>query len=224
MSLLPSPPDRPVERVSRISHPRLLHAYFDAQVRRRADHIAVEFGNESLTYRELDHEANQIAHELISRGVRPGSLVAIYLKKSPRLYATILGILKAGAGYVPIDPRFPLDRIRAILEDSSATVIATQLGLPEQLDNQIGTPILWLDRDSLSIARRPRFAPRLAQKLNSSHLCYVIYTSGSTGRPKGVMIEHRNAVAFVNTLKTVYRITNRDRIYSGVLNRFRRVS
>lgn len=220
MATLITPSERLTERLARISQPQLLHAYFETQVRTRADHIAIEFGNEALTYDELNRYANQVARALIARGVQPGDLVALYLKKSPRLYATMLGILKAGAGYVPIDPRFPLERIRAILDDSGAKVIATELPLAQEIDGQIETPILRLDLDRLEISLLPGSAPQLSAKVDPSNLCYVIYTSGSTGRPKGVMIEHRNAVTFVRSLKAIYRITADDRIYQGFSTAF----
>jgi non-ribosomal peptide synthetase-like protein len=200
--------------------PRLLHRFFERQVDRRPNHCAIEFADEALTYGELDEHANQIAHALVRRGVKPGDLVALYLKKSPRLYASMLGILKAGAGYVPIDPRFPIERIRAILEDSRAKAVITEEPLSGQIRGEVVTPLLRLDRDQAEIARQPRDAVELARAVDPSSLCYVIYTSGSTGRPKGVMIEHRNAIAFVRSLRTVYRVNRDDRIYQGFSTAF----
>ncbi len=202
------------------SAPRLLHHFFAAQVERRPNHVAIEFADERLTYAELERYSNQIANAIAARGVRPGDLVALYLKKSPRLYAAMLGILKAGAGYIPIDPRFPLERINAILEDSRARLIVTERPLADQLTDAIVTPTLRLDLDGANIARLPDLAPWQTRQVVPSHLCYVIYTSGSTGRPTGVMIEHRNAVAFVETLKTVYRVDADDRIYQGFSTAF----
>ncbi len=200
--------------------PRLLHSYFEAQVGKRPNHPAVEFADESLTYSELDAEANRIANALGARGVKPGDLVALYLKKSVRLYAAMLGILKAGAGYVPIDPRFPLERIRAILEDSRARVIITEYPLLGEIDGQVETPLLRLDLDREDIARQSPETPAQAYDVSPQSLSYVIYTSGSTGRPKGVMIEHRNAVAFVRSLRTIYRVTANDRVYQGFSTAF----
>lgn len=202
------------------SPPALLHLTFEAQVALRPNKLAIEFSDEILTYAELDAYANQIAHGLISRGVRPGDLVALYLKKSPRLYATMLGILKAGAGYVPIDPRFPLERIRAILEDSDAKAFVTEHALFAAVDGSIATPVIHLDRDHTPISRLPATSPSLARAIEVTDLCYVIYTSGSTGRPKGVMIEHGNAAAFVRTLKSIYKVTADDRIYQGFSTAF----
>ena len=113
--------------------PRLLHQYFEQQVALRPEKTAIEFVDETLTYQELDRGANQLANYLASRGIGPGTLVGIFLKKSPRLYAAMLGILKAGAGYVPIDPRSPLDRVRAISEDAELRLIITEGDLAEQI-------------------------------------------------------------------------------------------
>lgn len=208
-------------RRARISSPhRLLHLFFEAQVALRPHKTAVEFGDEAMSYAELDLYANQVAHALVARGVQPGDLVALYLKKSPRLYGAMLGILKAGAGYVPIDPRFPLERIRAILEDSCAKAVVTERPLAEVLEGQVATPLLRLDTEAIRIARLPGVAPELARAPEATDLCYVIYTSGSTGRPKGVMIEHRNAAAFVRSLRTIYKVTASDRVYQGFSTAF----
>ena len=207
-------------RAHKLSSARLLHLFFEAQVEMRPNKSAIEFADEALSYADLDHHANQIAHSLVARGVGPGDLVALYLKKSPRLFAAMLGILKAGAGYVPIDPKVPLERIRAILEDSRATDVITEHDLAETLDGAVATRLLRLDLESGAIGRMPTTAPTLRREIDPSDLCYVIYTSGSTGRPKGVMIEHRNAAAFVRSLRTVYKVTAKDRIYQGFSTAF----
>ncbi len=193
----------------------LLHEYFERQVPLRADHPAICFGDESLTYAELECYANQIARALQRRGVASGDLVAIYLKKSQRMFATMLGILKAGAGYIPIDPRFPLERIRDILSDSGARAFVSEGALGDDIDGQIEPTILRLDRDGEAIAAESGERLPKDADLTPANLCYVIYTSGSTGRPKGVMLEHRNAAAFVETLTPVYQVTSEDRIYQG---------
>lgn len=207
--------DQPRERA-----PSRLHDFFEKQVEERANETAIEFSLEQRTYAELDRYANQIANTLVKRGVRPGDLVAIYLKKSPRLYGAMLGILKAGAGYIPIDPRFPVERIRAILDDSSARAVITEANLADDLVGAVTTPLLRLDLDHEAISYQRTDAPALAREITPSDLCYVIYTSGSTGRPKGVMIEHRNAVAFVKSLASVYKLTSEDRIYQGFSTAF----
>jgi non-ribosomal peptide synthetase-like protein len=192
-----------------------LHEYFERKVASRADHPAVKFGDEQLTYAELDRYANQIARTLRARGVKSGDLVALYVKKSHRMFAAMIGILKAGAGYIPIDPRFPLERIRDILSDSGAQAFVSEGALADDMEGQIETSMLRLDRDAQTIAAQS--TERLPKDGNPTpnDLCYVIYTSGSTGRPKGVMLEHRNAAAFVETLAPVYHVTPEDRVYQG---------
>src|SRR5690349_20020696 len=159
-----------------------LHDFFELQVEERANETAIEFSVETRTYAELDRYANQIANTLVRRGVRPGDLVAIYLKTSPRLYGAMLRILKAGAGYIPIDPRFPVERIRAILDDSSARAVITEANLDDDLVGAVTSPLLRLDLDHEAISFQRTDAPALAREITPSDLCYVIYTSGSTGR------------------------------------------
>jgi len=201
--------------------PRLLHQFFEQQALRRPDHAAVEFGDDSVTYEELDCDANQIAHYLVRQGVGTGSLIGVFLKKSPCLYATILGILKAGAAYVPIDPKWPMDRIRAIADDAQLHFIVSEGSLADTAERELQTAVLHLDSEQDQILNQP-IAPVIdfERRLTPSALSYIIYTSGSTGRPKGVMIEHRNAVAFVKTLKTIYQVTLQDRVYQGFSTAF----
>jgi len=115
------------QQTSANDEPHLLHEFFERQVRLRPDSPAVEFNDEVLTYSQLDQLADRVAAFLRARGVIPGSLVALYLEKSCRLYAAMLGVLKAGAGYVPLDPKFPTARVLSILEDADVTIIARQL-------------------------------------------------------------------------------------------------
>ncbi|MBS0231921.1 MAG: amino acid adenylation domain-containing protein [Proteobacteria bacterium] len=199
----------------------MLHHYFEAQVLRRPDHPAIEFAGETLTYDELDQAANRMANYLVSKGVGPDALVGIFLKKSPRLYAAILGILKAGGGYVPIDPRSPVERIQAIAEDAKLRFVITEDALAEQIEGKLETPLLRLDREHHVLEAQPsEHVLRIDAEINNKSLSYVIFTSGSTGRPKGVMIEHRNVVAFVKTLQTVYRVSPDDRVYQGFSTAF----
>ena len=193
--------------------PRLLHEFFELQVRLRPGRPAVECNGEVLTYGELDRFADRVAAVLRARGVVPGSLVALYLEKSCRLFGAMLGVLKAGAGYVPLDPKFPTARVLSILEDADVTAVITDGDLGQELGPQTSAEVMYLDRDfnrdlrSAAAHRPARIAP--------DNVCYVIYTSGSTGRPKGVVVEHRAAVNFVHSLRTVYRLTPQDRVYQG---------
>lgn len=194
--------------------PRLLHHYFEQQVLLRPNATAVEFSGIALSYLELDRCANRIANFLAARGVESGDLVGIYLRKSERLYGVILGILKAGAGYVPIDPKFPLDRVQAISDDARLKFIISEHELANAIEENVSVNLLRLELEQGAIDAASDL-PLVSTAITPSHLCYVIYTSGSTGRPKGVMIEHRNAVAFVETIEPVYQVNETDRVYQG---------
>ncbi len=191
--------------------PRLLHEFFEAQVRLRPDHPALECDDDVLTYGELDRLANGFATALQSRGIGTGDLVALYAEKSSRLFAAMLGILKAGAGYVPLDPKFPLSRVLGILEDADIAVAVCERDLSDALAGRTAVALVILDE----IDEAPAAPPLQPVAVAPDDLCYVIYTSGSTGRPKGVLIEHRNAVNFIHSLRTVYRLTADERIYQG---------
>jgi amino acid adenylation domain-containing protein/FkbM family methyltransferase len=163
-----------------------LHDLIAAQAARTPDAIAVVFENERMTYRELDARANELASELQSLGVKPDDIVALCVERSTSMIAALLGILKSGAAYLPIDPAFPAERIAFMIEDSGARVVVNGGGQPPsavQLNND----------DS-----RGRLSS--TEAVGDSSLAYVIYTSGSTGRPKGVCIEHRNIVNYVNAI------------------------
>lgn len=192
-----------------------LQHIFEKRAAERPDHVAIECAGQSMTYAELDHRANRMAWSLRARGVKPGSLVGLYDRKSCDLFAAMLGVLKAGAGYVPVDPMFPVDRIESIFADANVRAIVTSAEFAAGLKKS-RAHLLLLDRHVDELEMRPSWPlPSAAGENHTGDLAYVIYTSGSTGRPKGVMIEHRNAVAFVHTLDSVYRITADDRIYQG---------
>jgi non-ribosomal peptide synthetase-like protein len=196
--------------------PRLLHEYFERQATMRPDHPAVQCNGLVFSYKQLDVLSNRIANWLRAHRIRAGSMVAICSEKSCELYAAIIGVLKAGAAYVPIDPKFPAERIRSIVRDAGVKVVisAGTFGRNLQLDGSIA--VLLLDRNAGAIARRSSRRPRpRASGVTAHDACYVIYTSGSTGRPKGVVIEHRNAVNFIRALRTVYKLGESDRVYQG---------
>jgi non-ribosomal peptide synthetase-like protein len=205
-----------IDRERAQPRPRLLHEYFERQAAARPAHTAVESDDEMLTYRQLDRISNQIAHWLKAHGTGPGALVGISMEKSCRLFAGMLGILKSGAGYVPIDPRLPLDRVRSIVDDARIDIVVTGRHVGEQLLLGNSIKVLSLKPNMREVRPYPRTPLNAADTgVTPEDACYVIYTSGSTGRPKGVVIEHRNAVNFVRALDTVYKVGPDDRVYQG---------
>ncbi len=169
------------------------HALFAEQARRTPDAVALvalqaSGAERRLSYTELDRRANQLAHYLRRRGVGPETLVAIGLERSPELIISVLGVLKAGAAYLPLDPSYPRDRLAFMLADSRATLLLTDRLLADRLPPQ-PTGRVMIDAEQERIAREPAFAP--ADEVGPDALAYLIYTSGSTGTPKGVMVPHR---------------------------------
>ncbi|CAM3390103.1 Peptide synthetase XpsB [Xenorhabdus nematophila ATCC 19061] len=179
---------------------RLIHQLFEQQVERTPDATALVFGHEQLSYTELNRHANQLAHHLIAAGVRPDDRVAIYVERSLDMIIGMYGILKAGAGYIPLDPDYPVERLSYQLSDSQPVLLLTQQHLQERLPTQGMT--VWLLDDHVhrhNVAQQPDHNPDTLQlELKPHHLAYIIYTSGSTGQPKGVMLEHRNVVNFIH--------------------------
>jgi len=173
---------------------------FEAQVARAPEDAAIRFADRSLTYRELNDRANQLAAHLRTIGVGPDRLVALYMEHSIEVVCAVLGVLKTGAAYVPVDPAFPKERLAFILQDiaeglpGTRPVLVTHARLAGNLPS--GTAqVVTMDADYPSIEGYPVSNPRSPIAPNS--LAYVIYTSGSTGTPKGVMIEHRSLVNYI---------------------------
>ena len=183
---------------------KCIHQLFEEQVERTPDAIALEFEGKEITYRQLNRQANQLAHYLISLGIGPEKLVGICFERSIEMVVGLLGILKAGGAYVPLDPAYPKERLRFMLEDAQVSVLLTQEKLVEDrgwrvLDGDPRSSILdprlepvYLDRDTPIIERQRPDNPN--NQVDSENLAYVIYTSGSTGAPKGVLGLHRGAV------------------------------
>jgi amino acid adenylation domain-containing protein len=171
-----------------------VHELVAGQAARSPDTVAVECGQDTLTYGELDLRSNRLANELVSIGVHPGSLVAVCLRRGIDLVVSLLAVLKAGGAYVPIDPSYPAQRRAFMLTDSRAPVLLTQSALATD-DAAQDLQVVCVDSDWGRIAKGSVEAPEL--DVDPEQLAYVIYTSGSTGVPKGVEIPHR---ALVNHL------------------------
>ena len=191
---------------------KLIHQLFEEQVLRSPDAVAAIYGERSLTYSELNRRANQIAHLLNDRGVRSDIPVAICVERSLEMVAGLLGILKAGGAFVPIDPSYPKERIAFMLHDSNPHVLLTQAALCPDLP-QTETAVLALDRDESLFERYSAANPDpVALSLTSRNLAYVIYTSGSTGVPKGVMNEHRGVVNRLLWMQDEYQLDSSQRV------------
>jgi natural product biosynthesis luciferase-like monooxygenase protein len=171
-----------------------IHELFEIQAERTPDAVAVVFRDRSLTYRELNRRANQVARRLASLGARPGRYVGVFLKRSIDLVTALLGTLKAGAAYVPMDPAYPQERLRWMLEDCSASVVLTERDLADAIPAQ-AAPTLCLDDDGM-LNDSPEDPANVQSGVRPDGVAYVIFTSGSSGRPKGVMVEHRNVTNF----------------------------
>ncbi|WXG19664.1 non-ribosomal peptide synthase/polyketide synthase [Xenorhabdus griffiniae] len=182
----------------------LIHQLFEAQVINSPTATAIVCEAQTLSYDELNRQANRLAHHLIALGVRPDDRVAICVERDLNMMVGLLGILKAGGAYVPFDPAYPTERLMYMLADSAPRVILTQTKLTDRLPGTIPTVLL----DNVLSSQEP-FLPvynpdAQALGLTSRHLAYVIYTSGSTGLPKGVAIEHRNTVNFLTWVQQTF--------------------
>ena len=188
---------------------KCVHQLFEEQVERTPDAVAVVFEKDSLTYRELNARANQLAHHLRSLGVGPDVLVGLCVERSLEMMVGLLGILKAGGAYVPLEPGYPKDRLAFMLADANASVILTQGRFRERLPP---TPakVICLDSDWEIIERESQDA--LEAIVTAENLAYVIYTSGSTGRPKGAMNIHRGICNRVLWMQEAYPLTETDRV------------
>ncbi|MFC9774497.1 non-ribosomal peptide synthetase [Paenibacillus chitinolyticus] len=183
-----------------------IHGLIEEQAARVPDATAVVFEQERLTYRELNERANRLARTLRAAGVQPDQLVGLMAGRSLEIAVGILAVLKAGGAYVPIDPEYPEERIRYLLEDSGAKLLLTQRRLRDRVPFE-GTVLTLDDESSYSDD-----GTNLEPVNGPEHLAYVIYTSGTTGKPKGVMLEHHGLVSLKNMFRDTLGITETDRV------------
>jgi amino acid adenylation domain-containing protein len=191
-------------------HDQCLHQLIAQQAEARPANPAVVWGNTELTYAELNARANQMARHLLQLGVQKQDLVGVCMRRSPDIVVAMLGIWKAAAAYVPLDPQYPPERLRFMLEDADAKVVITEEGLTGCIGKTAAT-ILCLERDQAKIEQQGR--EEISVRAGSGQVAYLIYTSGSSGIPKGVMLSHRNAVSFVEWAKRTFTPEE----FSGVL-------
>jgi amino acid adenylation domain-containing protein/non-ribosomal peptide synthase protein (TIGR01720 family) len=186
-----------------------IHELFEQQVEWTPASTAVIFGSEELSYRELNARANQLAHYLCERGVSAGELVGLCAERSLEMVVGMLGVLKAGSGYVPIDPEYPRERVSQMLRDSGIKLLLTQQQLEGQLPEH-GAQVVRLDGDWDEIAQCPD--TNLPHVATAENLAYMIYTSGSTGQPKGVMVPHRALGNHMAWMQRRFPLTAADRV------------
>jgi non-ribosomal peptide synthetase component F len=186
-------------------HPqdRCVHELFETQVEQSPEAVALVAEGQKLSYRELNTRANQLARFLGRFGVGPNSLVGLCAEQSAEMIIGILGILKAGAAYVPMDPSSSRDRLSIILEEANIFVVLTQSHLLEALPRHDG-PRLSLDSNWEVIARERKTTP--PRRVTPKNLAYVVYTSISPGPPKGVMISHRGLLNYLSWGAEAYEV------------------
>jgi amino acid adenylation domain-containing protein len=188
---------------------KCIHQLFEEQVERTPNNVAIASGDLRLTYGQLNARANQLAHHLRTQGVGPEVSVGICMERCPEMLVAILGIVKAGGVYVPLDPVYPAERLAFVLEDTRAPVLLTRKGV---VKDGIASPeirVVCLDSDWDAIAQESEENP--VSGATGKNAAYVIYTSGSTGQPKGVVVEHAGLVNAVNWLTDTLELSVRDR-------------
>jgi amino acid adenylation domain-containing protein len=169
-----------------------IHHLFAAQAEKTPMALALIVGDEQLTYRELDRRANQLAHHLLSLGVRPEARLGICLERGVEMIVALMATLKAGAAYVPLDPGYPQDRLQFMVQDAQISALLTTSDVEDRLQLGSNHRTVLLDKDRQVVDHCSQQAPEV--QLDDENLAYVIYTSGSTGRPKGVQCTHRGVV------------------------------
>lgn len=181
-----------------------IHQLFEEQVKRIPDYIAVVYQDQNLTYRELNAKANCLAHYLQSLGVGPEVKVGICLERSLNLIVAVLGVLKAGGDYVPLDTAYPQERLAFMLKDAQLSLVISQASLVNSFEQNA---VICLDTTWENIAQKSESNP--VSRSTSDNLAYIIYTSGSTGQPKGVMVEHKSLVNAYLAWEEVYQLSER---------------
>ncbi|HYK21434.1 MAG TPA: amino acid adenylation domain-containing protein, partial [Pyrinomonadaceae bacterium] len=187
--------------------PQTIHERFERQAAATPDAIAVGFEGERLTYAELNARANRLAHHLRSLGIGPESCVGILVERSLEMVATILGVLKSGGCYLPLDPAYPQERLGFMLKDAHAALLVT--GDPwHAVMFERDVSVVCLERDAKVISTES--AENLPRAVSPENVAYVIYTSGSTGQPKGVAVTHANVARLFDTTHTWFKFDERD--------------
>ena len=208
---------------SPVPHPRearFAHELVAGQASRRPGSTAVIAEGTALTYRELDQSANQLAHYLRELGAGPETLIGVYLERGVEAIRGLLAIMKAGCGYLPLDPSLPASRLARICEEAHPMAILagppapqTRADAPPKLPGKFsgaGTRLLVISGLTADLARQPVTAPEVS--LHPDNVCYAIHTSGSTGRAKAVAVSHGSLACVISEISRAYRMSARDRV------------
>ncbi len=172
-----------------------VHRLFENQAIKTPELVAAIFEDQQITFQELNYRSNQLANYLINKGIKPEATVGICMERSIEMVIVILGVWKAGAAYVPLDPSLPLDRMKYIISDSHLSLLLTQSKLLAKLSEEPNIPMISFDVEWVNIAKNDGL--NLGNNdVTPKNLCYILYTSGSTGTPKGVMVEHKQVANF----------------------------
>ncbi len=194
---------------------KFLNDFFEQSVLSYPDAIAIEHGNKKISYAEADALANRFAHYLIEIGIAPEEKVVILLPRCAEVYILMLGVLKAGGAYIPLDPEIPGERVNFIMEDSGARVLVTSDEILDQISHQLKPqPLFNIDSQLTVLDIYPNTKPIVLNR-TPQDLCYIIYTSGTTGKPKGVLLEHRNVVNYLLGAQIIYPIDSTYRALQG---------
>ncbi len=188
---------------------KCIHQLIEIIAQQNCDETALIFGDNKLSYKELNIRSNQLAHYLKKLGVKTEVLVGLCVERSFDMVIGMLGILKAGGAYVPIDPSYPSERLSFMLEDAKVSVLLTHERWLERLKSS-SSNIICLDKDYKTIAQE--IEDNLSSEVAADNLAYVIYTSGSTGKPKGVQIEHRGLLNLVFWHQKAFAVSPVDRV------------
>ncbi len=188
-----------------------IHHLIEAQVERTPDAVALIFEGQSLTYHQLNARANQLAHYLRTQGAEPGTIIGICMEYSIEMIVGLLGILKAGSAYTPLDPNYPAERLSTMISDAQPLLVLTQSHLQTRLPNK--TQFIAVDQATDLLKAQPIENPSITVKLpTADDLIYVLFTSGSTGRPKGAGVYHRSFTNLVQWFISDLELTAQDSV------------
>jgi len=192
-----------------------LDDFFEASAKKYPDSTAIEQGEKVYTYSEASILSNKLAHFLREKGMTPEEKAVILLPRRAEVYIAMLGVLKAGGAYIPLDPEIPAERVNFIMEDSGAKLIITADEILDRISPQLKDFTLFnIDRQLEESDKYPPTRPDVPDR-SPDDLCYIIYTSGTTGKPKGVLIEHRNATNYIHNVLKIYPVDNTFRSLQG---------